>query len=139
MSSKKLGGLDKRASNKRFNTGNKGVGIGLALSGTTPGLQQIAMHSEEVIGSRAGDTGTSSADRDERLAGEAAAQAERDRLAEVQAEAARKQRTIDEQNARDEEARKKLREAQGGGFAANILSGGGLTFGGNARRRLAGS
>lgn len=138
MSSKKLGGLDKRASNKRFNTGNKGVGIGLALSGI-PGLQQAAMHSEEVIGSRAGDTGTSSADRDERLAGEAAAQAERDRLAEVQAEAARKQRTIDEQNARDEEARKKLREAQGGGFAANILSGGGLTFGGNARRRLAGS
>lgn len=138
MSSKKLGGLDKRARNKRFNTGNKGVGIGLALSGI-PGLQQTAMHSEEVIGSRAGDTGTSSADRDERLAGEAAAQAERDRLAEVQAEAARKQRTIDEQNARDEEARKKLREAQGGGFAANILSGGGLTFGGNARRRLAGS
>lgn len=60
--------------------------------------------------------------------------------AATEAEAARKQAEIDAQNARDEEARGKIRDAQGGGYAANVLAGGkGLGFGSGARRRLSGS
>lgn len=142
MSTKKLGGLDKKIGNKRFNVSDKlggdKAGLALALSGL-PGVQQQAMHSSDVIGKRAGDSGMSSVERDERLAGEATQQAERDKHA-AEAEAARKRRAQEEATRlAEEEARKKLREAQGGGYAANILTGGGLTFGGSARRRLSGS
>lgn len=140
MSGKKLGGLDKKLSSKRFNIkGGKLAGIGAALSGI-PGLQQQAMHSTDVVGARAGSSGTSSAEREERLTGEAQAQAERERQQAIADEAARKQAEIDEKNAQEEEARRKLREAQGGGYAANILAGsGGLTRSGSAARRLSGS
>lgn len=142
MSTKKLGGLDKKIGSKKLNISDKlggdKAGIALALSGI-PGVQQQAMHSEGVIGKRAGDTGMSSVERDEKLASEAQQQAERDKLAAT-TEAERKRRAQEEATRlAEEEARKKLREAQSGGFAANILSGGGLTFGGSARRRLAGS
>lgn len=142
MSSKKLGGLDKKIGSKRLNIsdklGGEKAGLALALSGT-PGVQQQAMHSSDVLGMRADESGTSSVARRERLADEATQNAERDKQM-AEAEAARKRREQEEATRlAEEEARKKLREAQGGGYAANILSGGGLTFGGSARRRLSGS
>lgn len=98
------------------------------------------MFSRDVVDMRAGSSGTSSVERDEELALEAAAQGERDALQLIQDEAARKQGEIDAQNTKDEEARKKLREAQGGGYAANVLAGGkNFGYGGGARRRLSGS
>lgn len=140
MSSKKLGIDTKKLFNKRFNIpGGKLAGIGAALSGI-PGLQQMAMHSTDVGNARAGSSGTSSVEREERKTGEAQAQAERERQQAAAEEAKRKQAEIDEKKAQEEEARRRLREAQGGGYAANILAGsGGLTRSGSAARRLSGS
>lgn len=141
MSTKKLGGLDKKISSDRFNIqdkhGGKTAGILAALS-AMPGAQQAAMHSEDVVGARAGDTGMSSADRDERLAGEASAEADRQARATAEQAAAERRRNEEERRLQEEEARQKLREAQGGGFTANILAGAGGR-GRGARRYLTGS
>jgi len=141
VSSKKLGGLDKKISNDRFNIrdkyGGKTAGILAALSGS-PGMQQAAMQSEDVVGARAGDTGTSSAARDERRAGEASAEAERQAYATAEQAAAARRQQEEERRRQEEEARQKLREAQGGGFTANILAGAGGR-GRGARRYLTGS
>ena len=135
MSSKKLGGLDKKLGSKQFNTGQKELNLGLAAHGNP-----ASMFSEEVLGMRADESGTSSVERSDRLAAEGVAQGERDALKRIQDEATAKQAAIDAQNAQDEEARKKLREAQGGGYAANVLAGGkNFGYGGGARRRLSGS
>lgn len=138
MSSKKLGGLDRKLGSKKLNIGGdsgKYINLQRAALG-----DPSAMFSRDVLDMRAGESGTRSVEQEERLAIDAAAQAERDRLKEIQDEAARKQGEIDAQNAKDEEARKKLREAQGGGYTANILAGSkGFGYGGSARRRLSGS
>lgn len=137
MSTKKLNGLDKRATSSRFNIrglDEQKAGVFAAGAGGTP-----FQYSRQYVGARPDETGSSSVARRERMADEATQQAERDKQMS-EAEAARKRREQEEATRlAEEEARQKLREAQGGGFAANILSGGGLTFGGNARRRLAGS
>lgn len=131
----------KRLFNDRFNIPGlpKGGGIAAALSGI-PGLQQQAMHSTDVGDMRAGASGTSSVGKENEAEAQAAAQAARESQKAAADEAARKQAEIDEKNAQEEEARRRLREAQGGGYAANILAGsGGLTRSGSAARRLSGS
>lgn len=138
MSYKKLGGLDRKLSSKRFNvkTGSenfdKMVAVGRGVAGDYSARNTTDM--------RAGDSGTRTVADEEQRVAEGAARTEQERLQAITDEASRKQAEIDAQNAQDEEARKKLREAQGGGYAANVLAGGkGFGYGGGALRRLSGS
>ncbi len=137
MSSKRLGGLDKKISSDRFNVADKYGGKKATAFGAAHG-NPFAMFSEDAVGARAGDTGTSSAARDERRAGEASAEAERQAHATAEQAAAARRQQEEERRRQEEEARQKLREAQGGGFTANILAGAGGR-GRGARRYLTGS
>ena len=105
-----------------------------ALGGVAP-----AMVDPEVLGARAGSSGTRSVDQEEDqrvLAGaEATAEAEQAASAAAAAEQTKK----DEEAERAKAARDALREAQTGGYAANILAGRSGGFGGGASRRLYGS
>lgn len=138
MSSKKLSGLEK----KIWGDNAKWAQLHRASRG-----EPSAQLSDDVLDMRADKSGVSSVGRSERLAREEVEQGERDRLQVIQDEANAKQAAIDAQNASDEEARKRLREAQGGGYAANVLAGrsrsgqGGRNFGygGGVRRLLSGS
>jgi len=115
------------------NSGKVG-GVLAALSG-----DPMRMMSSDVLGARAGKSGTRSADQEadqNALAKtEATAEAEQNRLAA----AAEVQRKKDEEAERAKAARDALRESQTGGYAANILAGRSGGFGGGASRRLYGS
>lgn len=149
MSSKKLGGLDRKLSSKRLKLKVPGGGGGskahkvLGALGVGPILGPVNPYSmdPEVIGARAGETGTSSVARDEELATEGAAAEVLAQQQAATAEAAAKQKVIDDRLAQEEEARRKLRESSGGGYASTVLTGaGGLTTSaGAAGRRLYGS
>lgn len=139
MSSKKLGGMDRKLTSKHFKTGGVGGNEFTDLFRASVG-DPTAMLNPEVTDQRAGSGGTSSAARDERLATEGAAADVLAKQQATQAEAAAKQKEIDDRLSQEEEARKKLRSAATGGFASTMLSGPtGLTSQGAAGRRLYGS
>ncbi|HJW82445.1 MAG TPA: hypothetical protein VJ396_09395 [Acidiferrobacterales bacterium] len=110
------------------------LGVGPVLGPINP----LSMD-PEVLGARAGKSGTRSVDqeRDQKAlaVAEAAAEAEQARAAA----AAEEQRKKDEEAERARAARDALREAQSGGAAANILTGPSGAAGGGASRRLYGS
>jgi len=114
------------------------IGAALALGPVLGPLNPVSMD-PEVLGARAGRSGTRSVDQEEDqrvLAGaEATAEAEQAASAAAAAEQTKK----DEEAARARAARDARREAQTGGYAANILAGRAGGFGGGASRRLYGS
>jgi len=105
-----------------------------ALGGVAP-----AMVDPEVLGARASTSGTRSVDQAEDQSDLAASEATAAAEAEQASLAAAEQTKKDEEAARAKAARDALREAQTGGYAANILAGRSGGFGGGASRRLYGS
>jgi len=126
-----------RKLSKRLNVPGK-YGKAAGILGALAG-DPMRMMSSDVLGARAGTSGTRSVDqeKDQTLlaANEAAAEAEQNRLAA----AAEAQRKKDEEEERARAARDALREAQTGGYAANILAGSSGGSSGGASRRLYGS
>ena len=114
------------------------IGAALALGPALGPLNPVSMD-PDVLGARADKSGTRSVDQEKDqsilAANEATAEAEQNRLAT----AAEEQRKKDEEAERAKAARDALREAQTGGYAANILAGRSSGFGGGASRRLYGS
>jgi len=114
------------------------IGAALALGPVLGPLNPVSMD-PEVLGARASTSGTRSVDQAEDQSDLAASEATAAAEAEQASLAAAEQTKKDEEAARAKAARDALREAQTGGYAANILAGRSGGFGGGASRRLYGS